>query len=152
MANTDRERALEKAALDAIGGTKTLTADSPRGDFAIVENRPLPEGFVNPPCGEEGHLCLTHGKVYDPTWIQCRISSTHDKQRNPQTFSLLGNVYAVPLDTWCDVPPGVVESLKSAVETHHSYSASPGQINLGEEVEHKVIERKRFHYETIKSA
>lgn len=152
MSSTSKERDIERSALDSMAKVGSMTAESPAEDFVIVPGQPLPHGFVNRPCGTSGHYCLDRGKCYDPEWVQCMIRSTHDKQRNPQPFPLLGMTYLVPLDEWVDVPEGVFHSLEGAVETHHAYAATPGNISLGEPVEHKVISRRRFHYEIIKSA
>lgn len=58
----------------------------------------------------------------------------------------------MPLDTWVDAPPKVLTSLKYAIEVHHTKNVSDEQIALGQHAVHKTIERKRFVWESKKSA
>ncbi|MBM3494133.1 MAG: hypothetical protein FJX72_07420, partial [Armatimonadetes bacterium] len=77
---------------------------SNRENFQIKPGKPLPEKFINPPCGDDGHLCVDMGNCYQPTWTQLLLYQQHEGQRNPQTFSL-GARWKVPLEKWTDVPP-----------------------------------------------
>ena len=157
----ESNRAAELAALATLEGGPVdqpigddLASDLSR-DFSIVKNKPLPEGFENPPCGEEGHKCVGPGPdgKYHPEWYQLLIEGAYEGQANPQKFPLGGVTYLIPLDEWVDAPPCVIESLKSAVETHYTQSPpTPGQIALGIRPERKAVNRKRFVYDYMKSA
>lgn len=144
--------AIEKAAMKEMKDREKPPEQKTREDFNIIKGRPLPEGFENPPIGDPEHLCLDNGGLYDPTWVQVNILAAYDKQVNPQDFPLAGVTYQVSLDTWTDVPPGVLESLKSAVEVHHDYETKPGMIALGEHPQHRRISRQRFQYHWLPSA
>ena len=122
-------------------------------DFLFVADRPLPEGFVNPPPGKEGHRCVEFKTGhYKPDWTCIRINKIHENQADPQAFPLAGRTWLVPLDEWCDVPPEVIESLRSAVETHHSQVIRPQDVLLGRAPEIKSTDRRRFVWEMEKSA
>ena len=122
-----------------------------RDNFNIVEGKPLPEGFTNPPLGKAGHLCIDRAGAYRPDWCQVIIKQIYDHQQDPQPFPL-GVTINVPLAEWCDVPPEVVHSLESAVETHHEFNATPEQINMGQHPEHKVTTIERFFWNHHESA
>lgn len=119
--------------------------------FNFAAGRPLPEGFENPPCGDYGHRCVDRDGRYQPDWTQLFIEKIVDHQNDPQPLSCLPK-YLVPLETWVDVPPSVMKSLESAVQTHHEHVAKPGDIILGVKTEHKEIKRSRFHWKEIRSA
>lgn len=119
--------------------------------FNFEPGRPLPAGFENPPCGDPGHVCTDPAGNYQPDWVQLLLEKVHDRQQNPQPFNL-GSRYLVPLDTWVDAPPVIIESLLSAVEERHELNATEGQILLGVRPEHKVVKRKRFHWQSMPSA
>lgn len=124
---------------------------SDRRNFTIRAGARLPEKFINPPCGEEGHLCVDQGGLYRPDWCQLYIHKQHEGQRNPQPFPL-GTIWLVGLNKWTDVPPEVIESLRSAVETRHEMDFTPGDVQLGKETEHKQYNIPRFFWEHKKSA
>ncbi len=138
MADLD---AAEAAVLDA----------NDRDNFNITMGKPIPPEFNNPPCGKEGHLCTDIAGNYAPTWYSLIIYRTHDYQQNPQPFPL-ERTWDIHLDTWCDVPPDVIESLKKAVETHHEVHRAPQDVERGIERPNKKTERRRFHSEHVKSA
>lgn len=145
-------RAVEEeimADLETIDKQKLDPSD--KTNFNCVAGQKLPEGFVNPPLGDRGHLCLDRGGLYQPTWVQLYLERVHDRQQDPQSFPL-GARWQVPLEEWVDAPPEVIESLNSATETHHEFNAKPGDILLGRSTEHKTIERRRFHWREIASA
>lgn len=151
MTNAERRAATQKAAMEATMKQGQKKAD-PVAKLNFVKGMPLPEGFENPPIGEQEHRCTTRAGAYMPDWVQIEIQRVHDHQSDPQVFPLMGTEYSVKLDQWTDCPPGILESLKSAVETHHNYNATAGQIQLGAHPEHKTIERKRFVYRHLPSA
>ncbi len=126
-------------------------ADSPHEEFKIKIGKKLPDEFENAPCGSEDHLCVDPANQYQPDWVQLYIQSTHDHQQNPQIFPG-ARQYSVVLDTWVDVPPRIVESLRSAVEVHHTKNVTDNQIALGQHSEHKKIKRNRFVWQTMPSA
>ena len=129
----------------------TLDMSDP-GNFNIKHGKPLPAEFVNPPFGDERHLCVDIAGNYNNTWFQLNLERVHDRQQNPQPFPLGGREWRVHLDTWCHVPPEIIESLKKAVETHHSYNRKPQEVEVGVDHGHTTVERRRFSYEKIKSA
>lgn len=150
------QRNNELAALSAMNdGGAPVAADKSEDlsrDFNIRKNHPLPDGFVNPECGEPGHRCIGNDGKYHPEWIQLRIDGVYEGQANPQKFPLGGSTYLIPLDEWLDAPPEVLVSLKGAVETHHTQKPpTPGEIALGKKPEHKVITRNRFVYQSLPS-
>jgi hypothetical protein len=122
-----------------------------RENFRIKAGSPLPEKFINPPCGEDGHLCVDQGGVYRPDWSQLMLFRLHEGQADPQTFPL-GSRWRVPLEKWVDVPPEVMVSLGDAVETHHRMDFMPGDILLGKPAVHSETKRRRFQYDTKRSA
>lgn len=133
--------------LNAPGANK-----SDPDNFNFRADAPLPEGFVNPPCGEDGHFCVDQRGFYQPDWFALQIDKVYSRQQNPQPFNCGGSRYLVPLETWVDAPAGVVEALKSAIEEHHEYEAKPGDILLGIPTRHIVRRRKRFHWNSVPSA
>ena len=133
--------------------TEAGTLDmSDHGNFNIKNGYPLPNDFINPPFGDEKHLCVDLAGNYNKKWFQLLLERTHDRQQNPQPFPLGGREWRVYLDTWCDVPPEIIESLKKAVETHHSYNRKPQEVEVGIDHGHTTVERKRFNYDKIPSA
>lgn len=118
----------------------------------IIENNPLPDGFINPPGGQQGHYCLDGSKVYQPKWVQLLLPKIHEHQQDPQPVGCCDKTYNVPLDTWVDVPMEVVTVLNDAVEGHHDFNPKPGQIALGQPTEYKSVSRPRFHTSVLPSA
>jgi len=157
MATVKSPEETEKEALAAIAHQDEMELDPQnRDNFNIREGYPLPEGFENPPLSDEGneefgHLCIDRAGCYQPSWCQLRIDKIHDKQQDPVEFPL-GSLYTVPLDTWVDAPPEVIQSLKLAIETHHEHNIKPGDIALGKQAVHKKTSRRRFVWHMIKSA
>lgn len=157
VATTKGRVAAEEAAIIAEAERQARIND-PKKDvtdpdnFNIVADKPLPDGFVNPPAGEPGHFCVDQRGFYQPDWYSIYIDKVHDKQQDPQPFNLAGTKYHVPLERWIDVPPGVVIALKDAIEVHHEHEAKPGDIMLGIPTVHKTRERKRFHWNQVPSA
>jgi len=151
MTTKTGKTAAEKAALAALNKQDKKDVE-PEARLNFVPGKPLPEGFVNPPIGDQDHRCVNSEGVYDPTWVQIEIQKVHDHQQNPQVFPLMGVEYTVNLDEWTDCPPCILESLKSAVETRHNYNATPGQVRLGENPVHERKDRKRFVYAHYRSA
>jgi hypothetical protein len=150
MTETAQAKATEKAAMEALKRQEKVAAGEEVFNFTTGQK--LPEGYENPPCGDPKHRCVDQGGLYRPDWFQIKIERVYDRQTDPQDFPLMGVTYQVPLDEWVDAPPGVLESLKSAVEVHHSFNATPGMIALGQHPEHKKIERHRFVYRDLPSA
>lgn len=124
---------------------------SNRENFRIKAGSPLPEKFINPPCGDDGHLCVDRGGIYRPDWSQLMLFRLHEGQADPQTFPL-GSRWKVPLEKWVDVPPEVMVSLNDAVETHHRMDFMPGDILLGKPAVHSETKRRRFQYDSKPSA
>lgn len=122
-----------------------------RENFRIKAGSKLPEKFVNPPCGDDNHLCVDMGGVYRPDWSQLMLFRLHEGQADPQTFPL-GSRWKVPLEKWVDVPPEVMVSLGDAVETHHRMDFMPGDILLGKPATHSETSRRRFQYDHKRSA
>ncbi len=158
VAETAAAQKAERAAMVELGEIEeSVATDDVSNDtsfnFNITKNRPLPEGFENPELGEYGRKCLDNGGAYDPDWVQLKIDGVYEGQANPQKFPLGGVTYAIPLDVWVDAPRCVLESLKSAVETHHTQAPpTPGEITLGVKKKRVSIERNRFVYHVIESA
>jgi len=145
------ESDLEKSVMRELNGQPASTLDpTDRSNFNLVKGKPIPDVFQNPPCGEDGHLCVDLGGNYQPDWYQLMIEKMYEHQEDPQPFPL-GTLYSVNLDAWTDVPPEIIESLKSAVEEHHSMNATAGQIVLGQHPERTTFKRKRFVYHAMKS-
>jgi hypothetical protein len=124
-------------------------------NFNITPGRKLPDGFVNPKSvnGEPGnpaHLCVDNSGAYRPDWFQIYIHKVHDRQEDPQIFPL-GTNWLVRLEHWSDVPPEIIESLRSAIEEHHVFDAQPGDIIAGVPTKHEVRSRRRFHWDQIPS-
>lgn len=122
-----------------------------RENFRIKPGMPLPEKFINPPCGDPGHLCVDRGGIYRPDWSQLLLYRQHEGQADPQPFPL-GARWLVPLEKWVDVPPEVMVSLKDAQETHHRMDFKPGDILLGKPAVHTETTRRRFGWESLPSA
>jgi len=145
----------EAAILSELEKEQEMGLDPTHPDnFNIVPGKPLPEGFENPPCGEEGHFCLDTAGCYQPDWMQLYLERVYDKQIDPQVFPL-SSTWLVYLETWVDVPPEVIESLRSAVETVHRTNVRPGVIPIGApdgEIEMKSHTRRRFHWRSYPSA
>ncbi len=157
VASTKNRIAAEEAAI-AAEAERQARINDPKKDvtdpdnFNISPDRPLPEGFVNPPCGNVGHFCVDQRGYYQPDWFQLYIDKVHDRQQNPQPFNLAGQRVSVPLEMWVDVPPGVINALNDAIEVHHEHEAKPGDIVLGIPTKHITRERKRFHKDVLPSA
>jgi len=155
MSNVKSQQEKEAGVMAAMAEEDKIDPTD-RDNFNVKPGYPLPEGFENPPLSTEeneeyGHLCLDRAGNYQPLWCQLRIDKIHDKQIDPQPFPL-GTNYQVPLDTWVDAPPEVIESLRSAVEVHHEHNIKPGDIELGRQATHKETKRRRFVWHSIKSA
>lgn len=120
-------------------------------NFNIAHNKPLPEGFENPPCGEDGHFCVTRGGIHMANWFQLKIFRIHAHQEDPQNFPL-GRTLQVKLEVWTDVPPEIIESLKCAIEEHHDQDITDSTFMLGDVPEITTTTRRRFQYEHMKSA
>jgi len=129
-----------------------VVEEPPAPQFSFKEGKPLPEGFENPQKGEAGHKCLDPQGNYQPTWYQLKLAKVFDHQQNPQFVGCGDQAYGVPLDVWVDVPPGVVNVLLDAVETHHEQVVTPESLLLGRRPTHITRSRSRFMYQTIASA
>ena len=121
-------------------------------NFNITKGKPLPDDFVNPPLGQDGHHCTDLSGGYQPEWSQLIIYKNKDKQADPVTFPLGGNRFGIPLDRWVDAPPEILISLGDAIETEHRSTFSDDLVRLGEDVETLTIERRRFFWDHKKSA
>lgn len=144
---------LEALALQDVDKAARAELDpSDPANYNIHAGQPIPADFVNPPVGQDGHHCVDSGGLYDPDWEQLIIYKNKDKQADPVLFPLGGNIYAVPLDKWCDAPPEVMISLGDAIETEHRSNFSDDLVRLGEEVQSSTIERRRFFWDHKKSA
>jgi hypothetical protein len=122
-----------------------------RKNFNIRHGAKLPEKFINGEPGSTDHLCADGAGIYRKDWFQVIIYSQYPGQANPQEFHL-GALWKVPLDTWVDVPPEIIESLNSAVETHHNMDFKPGDIIAGKPAVDVVTTRRRFVWDRIPSA
>lgn len=152
---------IEARALSKMNGGPVEADPDAALDWNIIPGRPLPDGFVNTPCGDPDHFCVDKAGNFNPEWFQLFIEQRDDHQKNPQTFRFPGyGAFAVPLNTWVDAPLPILESLRSAVETHHVGQVAPGLVVLGQidanghEVHPNVprYERRRFSYEYLMSA
>lgn len=121
-------------------------------NFNITPGYALPEGFENPPCGEDGHFCVDTEGRYQPDWYAVRINRVRDSDADPVIFPLMGNRYAVPMDVWCDVPPEIVISMTDAVEVDHRSNFDENTVRLGVKVENRTVKRQRFFWHEKKSA
>jgi hypothetical protein len=144
-----RERELR----EALKAAEVQKADDPSNAelFNFTPGQPLPPGFVNPEGGTDEHKCVDNNGLYQPTWTQLFLERIVDHQQDPQPLACLPK-YTVPLERWVDVPPSVMEALKSAIETHHEHNAKPGDIDLGVKTVHVTRDRRRFHWLHMKSA
>lgn len=126
---------------------------------AAKVGKPLPKDYFNPDCGMDEHLCVRRDDgVYDNTWVQLYIERRDDADPDPVIFPNPGSwPCSVPLNTWVDAPPMVIESLVSAVET----ISEPGKGS--DDVQSLMVSRKpvgrptsytrkRFIYRTKPSA
>lgn len=90
-----------------------------------VPGQPLPEAFENFPPGDPRHLCLDRDKRFQPDWHQLKIAKM-DKN-TPARISINTAIkdpkapvgfrkakYSIPVGTWVDVPPCVMDVLKMA--------------------------------------
>ena len=144
---------LDRVALKELE-RQQLQVDEPTNPehFTFTAGRPMPKGFENPRPGEHGHFCHDPWGNYQPEWKSVLIHKVHDAQADPQSFPVGGRRWQVKLGVWTDVPPEVVESLRSAVEEHHEMNFKPQDMVLGKEVEHKVTTRPRFFWQEMASA
>lgn len=153
MGRVADERKMEDSVLADLEGA-TMSEDTPAAPvdhFKIKPGKPLPDGFENAPRGEEAHLCVDHANQYQPTWHQLLIEKRFDHDRDPQIFPGSSPV-SVALDFWTDVPPRVIEALKSAVEVSHSRQATLAQIQAGEPATRSSVPRRRFIWQSVPSA
>lgn len=125
----------------------------------VKVGKPLDKDFFNPPCGEEGHLCIRkEDGCYDNTWTQLYIERRDQGDADPVIFPNPGSwPCSVPLNTWVDAPPMVIESLNSAVETISDPGKGSGDImSLMQKREPAAkptkYDRKRFIFMTKPSA
>jgi hypothetical protein len=79
---------------------------------APIAGLPLPPGFVNPPAGEHGHLCLDPEGRYRPTWSCVFIHKTAEVPERQPFLDENCNSIMVATDRWADVPPPVVWRLQ----------------------------------------
>lgn len=141
----EAREAAERAAALAAGSD-----DVP--EFKFRQGRRLPEGFVNPPCGDPEHKCVDFRGLYAPKWKQLRIAKFHDHQRNPQTVGCADQTYNIPLEKWVDVPPEVINSLMDAVETVHEQVVTREDVTTGSRPQRVSSTRPRFMYQVLGSA
>lgn len=73
----------------------------------------LPEGFVNPERGEQGHLCLDPEGRYQPTWSCVNISRNKENPERQHFLDEQGQSIRVQTDMWVDVPPTVISTLRT---------------------------------------
>lgn len=89
----------------------------PTEDYAkgIRAGKPLPKGFVNPPCGTIGHRCLDEKRNYQPTWYQLMLRPPEGLQSENEYFALNGVQRRVTFNRWTDQPVWILSVLQDAV-------------------------------------
>jgi hypothetical protein len=125
------------------------TAVATRKPFAGVV---LPEGFVNPPLGEHGHLCLDPQKRYQPTWSCVFISRSREMPERQFFLNEKAQPIYVQTDAWVDVPPSVVAALQSCRESRITRGSlqNEGLMMAMQEVASAPL--MRFQFSVIPSA
>lgn len=82
-----------------------------------LPNAILPDGFINPPAGEHGHLCLDPRGRYQPTWSCVFIARGREMPERQFFLNEKAEPIYVRTDMWVDVPPSVVTALQSCRES-----------------------------------
>jgi len=117
----------------------------------IKPGKPLPEDFVNPPLGEDGHLCLDPAGNYRPAWKCVKIHKTGDHLPKYQFFNFNGSKWNVQVGVWADVPPGIVTCLDDAVTDVIEMDVGSATARQQDFVETVVERIPRFSY-TVKNS
>lgn len=112
----------------------------------------LPRGFDNPEPGDSRHRCVDPHGAYQPSWY-CLL--LHDGEGMPQrqSFNCAGRKYSVRVGEWVDVPPEIIEVLRSAeVSTVRYDQADDADLATGVPRPMSVARRPRFNYSVLPSA
>jgi hypothetical protein len=123
-----------------------------------IADKVLPEGFVNPPGGEDGHRCVDRHKLYRPTYKQLLLEKHNKFDQDPHFVGCAGKPFRIPREIWVDVPPEVITVLRDAVEERHQSSFDPGNIGMEHgsadagPVSKTVSKRRRFSMQVLNSA
>lgn len=116
-----------------------------------VAGSPLPEGFKNPKCGNEGHFCIDGQGRYNPKWMQVIVHPTPEFQDNV-FVGLNGKTGLFIVNQWFDYPPWMVKRLRDTkIGKPITYSVEPTPDNpFGQKTD--IVKVPRFHFEVLPSA
>lgn len=114
-----------------------------------IPGKPAPEGAKNPPPGAPGHRCLDPDGKYQPTWFSVHID------RGPtvpaqQYFASNGGGYRVRTGEWVDVPPEIVEVMRSC--TYIDTRTTVVNTTEGPKRQNQSVEVPRFSFSALPSA
>ena len=128
------------------------------GDIPEKANLPeagkkLPDGFVNPPIGKRGHLCLDPQGRYQPDWKSIKIHRTAQDMPDDLPFVCADNQpRLVRIGVWVDVPPDMADAVTSIEETVRSQNFDKGLLMSGDPPEMQIITMPVYNVSVIPSA
>ena len=151
MGNTKADADIEAAALAALSADERAFIEKKKATDPVA-GRPLPEGFENPPCGTDGHYCVDKRGFYQPTFVQILIERTAKNQMDPQPVRAGDIEEKIPLETWVDVHPGIIEAINDSTMIVHEQGYNEDAKGPGENPGIKTRPVRRFSKQTIRSA
>jgi len=150
MATKKSQTGMNEQQLAAQVQSRIALEDKPVDPLIPVPNETLPEGFVNPPCGDRGHLCLDPRGRYQPEWYALKIHK-NDNMPQRQYFNANGKGWYVQVGVWVDVPPVILTVLKYTEQQVLSMDVSKTNFVSERGVPLVVDVVPRFSYSTISS-
>lgn len=172
------EQRLKQAAERAAAAERADQAAKDAQDPSLPRpGKPLPEDFINPPCGDDRHLCVDLNGNYRPDWKQLLLMRATDQQAQTQfiAYGTKRNVrvkdpktgetrieprinrekWYLRCDRWADVPPGVVRCLEDAQYDEIQQDFDPAQDATLLPVSgapKKIVTKRRFPFQVKASA
>lgn len=111
-----------------------------------------PPGFENPPRGEPSHRCLDSAGRYQPTWSCVYISRSREMPERQYFLDENAQPIHVTTDMWVDVPPSVVNALRSCRESRITRGTLTNEGLTKALAEVATNHVPRFQYSVVPSA
>lgn len=115
------------------------------------EGKRLPDDFINPAPGIQGHLCLDPNGIYRPNWVCLRIAKSNENMPQNQYFNMNGKQWLVRIGGWVDVPPEIVTLLLYTDQEVISMDISGQALTVNQCVPKVVDLVPRFSYTALAS-
>jgi hypothetical protein len=151
MTTKKHQREMDERRLAEIASSRVKVEDDVEPGKPIP-GRPLPEGLINPPCGQRGHYCVDPQGRYQPDWYALKLHKTSENMPQRQYFNQNGKSWFVQVGTWVDVPPQILTILKYTEQQVISMDMTDTALRSGRSVPRVVDVVPRFSYTAERSA